>query len=618
MLQPGQCTPAPGLDTTTFPSWNAATLPSELAGYHQPTSQAAPAQSGNLLQQAYSASNTAVRLSIKLFNCTPAQLPSSLRERVTGWLGSTPPGLEGYICPGCLHLTVQATLPHQPEGGAPPCTPPGTCVRAALAHLLASPEQEVWHKCTMLVQLGNQAAVVHQGVPLKVWNIQGQLSAAHQPPHHHNHQLQQQQQQKQAQHDDSSKQQLGCCGAAPGLPSKLPVLVHAQPVCLVAGEGGEQRVPLLHQGIPADCKVVCRAGGKHLEVQVLHSDEVSDVAADMLQVVVPGGLSVGLLYLEVQRGSFMGPALPVLIAPTAALAAEVVCMLHKTIPADRQGLIVDLGCAMQHVEASRLHRASSAASARAGPSVLYTYMPLIARATQAGLVALVRYLVAAVAPDHLEAVAAYRGQGGMGLLHLGVQSGNLDVLAAVLEESSADCWQGGLAGLGGVTPFHLAVLLPDAQPMALLLAATFGASHWFCSPTHDGHTPADFAVRCGKEHLNHAIGVSMWSQASADESMCQTGKHDDIQQELCGASPNSKPVVEQTPSLSTGGWSDSSSSADDDSDFDASQHGSNKMFTMPEAFCQGLSAAADFMQSRREGLAAVLRQASWFKYDSTK
>lgn len=73
--------------------------------------------------------------------------------------------------------------------------------------------------------------------------------------------------------------------------------------------------------------------------------------------------------------------------------------------------------------------------------MLYTYMPLIARAIQAGLVALVRHLKGAVAPDDLQAVAAYRVQGGMGLLHLGVQSGKLDVLAAVLEESSAECWQ---------------------------------------------------------------------------------------------------------------------------------------------------------------------------------
>ena len=183
--------------------------------------------------------------------------------------------------------------------------------------------------------------------------------------------------------------------------------------------------------------------------------------------------------------------------------------------------------------------------------------------------------------------------------------------------------QGGLAGPGGVTPFHLVVLLPEAQPMALLLAATFGASHWFCSATHDGHTPADFAVRCSKEQLNHAVGVSMWSQASADECTCQTGKHDDMEQQLCETGLKSGPVVEQTRSLSAGGWSDSSSSADEDSgsDVDASQHSGNKMWTVPETLCalsQGLSAAADFVQGRRESLAAILRQASWFRYDVTK
>jgi len=65
-----------------------------------------------------------------------------------------------------------------------------------------------------------------------------------------------------------------------------------------------------------------------------------------VQVVVPGELPAGVLYLEVQRGSYMGPALPVLVAASAALAAEAVCMLQMTQPADRQGLIVDLGCAM--------------------------------------------------------------------------------------------------------------------------------------------------------------------------------------------------------------------------------------------------------------------------------
>ena len=72
----------------------------------------------------------------------------------------------------------------------------------------------------------------------------------------------------------------------------------------------------------------------------------------MLQLVVPGELPTGLLYLEVQKGSFMGPALPVLIAPTPALAAEATTMLLMTQSTDRHGLILDLGCVMQHAGVS--------------------------------------------------------------------------------------------------------------------------------------------------------------------------------------------------------------------------------------------------------------------------
>ena len=64
-------------------------------------------------------------------------------------------------------------------------------------------------------------------------------------------------------------------------------------------------------------------------------------------------MPAGLLYLEVQRGSFMGPALPVLVALTPALAAEAAHMLQMTPPSDRQGLVVDLGCAMRYTAAGR-------------------------------------------------------------------------------------------------------------------------------------------------------------------------------------------------------------------------------------------------------------------------
>ena len=240
--------------------------------------------------QPYTASTAAVRLSVKLFSCTPAQLPASLRESVTGWLGSTPAHVEGYIRPGCVHLTVQATVPahthsqsqlqsqaqaqshaqsqSQPQ---PPQTQPQipttavASVKDVISHLMSSPEEEIWHKCTMLMQLGNEAAVVHQGTALKVWTIHAQA-------------------QQQAQVKQDGSDQAACCNLSTSLPSQLPVLSLAQPLCLVAGLGHEQAVMVTADGLSHDCKVLCRAGGKHLDVQMLQSDKGHDKHA--LQVIM--------------------------------------------------------------------------------------------------------------------------------------------------------------------------------------------------------------------------------------------------------------------------------------------------------------------------------------------
>lgn len=178
--------------------------------------------------------------------------------------------------------------------------------------------------------------------------------------------------------------------------------------------------------------------------------------------------------------------------------------------------------------------------------------------------------------------------------------------------------QDGLDGPGGISPFHLAVFLPEAQSVALLLSATLGASHWFCCTTHDGLTPADFAVRCSKDHLNHAVGAFMWSQASAGKSLSQSDREVDIKQQLFEPCVKQASADGQQPSGSTSSWSDSSSSAEDDSgsDVDASQHGGDRLSAMPAAsfaMSQGLSAAAKFVQEQRGRLAAVLRQVSWFQ-----
>lgn len=46
----------------------------------------------------------ACRMSAKLFNCTPAQLPADLKANLVTMLQCGVNALEGYIRPGCVHL----------------------------------------------------------------------------------------------------------------------------------------------------------------------------------------------------------------------------------------------------------------------------------------------------------------------------------------------------------------------------------------------------------------------------------------------------------------------------------------------------------------------------------
>lgn len=248
-------------------------------GFSQDSRQALPSYQSMLIpaqqQQPYTASNAAVRLSVKLFNCTPAQLPSNLRESVTGWLGSTPADVEGYIRPGCVHLTVQATVPAHldtqsvSQGNSKPresSAPAAVGVKQVVDHLLTSSNHDIWHKSTMVVQLGSQVAVVHKGTSYKVCSI---------PLHTDSDSTHQKEQQGKA-------EEPACCILAATRPSMLPVLAPAQPVCLIAGLNRKQAVTVIGGGLSEDCKVLCRAGGKHLEVQVLETKEPSQVQVQQL------------------------------------------------------------------------------------------------------------------------------------------------------------------------------------------------------------------------------------------------------------------------------------------------------------------------------------------------
>ncbi len=86
----------------------------------QPVTAASAVAAGLPAAAAYQANSLVVRLSVKLFNCTPGDLPQGLRDQLCNWLCATPAGAEGYIRPGCLHLTMQVLdgclhLSHDPQ-----------------------------------------------------------------------------------------------------------------------------------------------------------------------------------------------------------------------------------------------------------------------------------------------------------------------------------------------------------------------------------------------------------------------------------------------------------------------------------------------------------------------
>lgn len=49
-------------------------------------------------------------MSAKLFKCTPEQLPGDLKANLLAMLQCGVNALEGYIRPGCLHLTLNAMI----------------------------------------------------------------------------------------------------------------------------------------------------------------------------------------------------------------------------------------------------------------------------------------------------------------------------------------------------------------------------------------------------------------------------------------------------------------------------------------------------------------------------
>lgn len=158
-------------------------------------------------------------VSLKLFGCTPAELPADLRAQLVTWFDGQVTSMEGYLRPGCVHLTVEAVLDgnqpdHQqqqqkqeaepqvqnksccggkacgskrsePEGGAdvaalPPKAGPIANVRTLVERMLATGEG-LWKVKTFVIQYINEVGLVSGGRLQATWDVKD-LPTGRAPP----------------------------------------------------------------------------------------------------------------------------------------------------------------------------------------------------------------------------------------------------------------------------------------------------------------------------------------------------------------------------------------------------------------------------------------------------
>ena len=426
----------------------------------------------------YTADETLIRLSIKLFNCTPDMLVPSIKVELMKLLRVAEQSLiEGYVRPGCLHLTIDARVPIGESAGDK-----AEGLAIAVERLLTSGVLSPAAAESMIVQLQKELIMVKQG---RVMAAVDTTTSA---------------------------------GVMPRIDGVLPLAVIAgQRTTVLRLEGARLTEP--------EALIMCRQGGRNLVVEFF--DDLNEEMADLdtserpiQRLGVSGGLEIGVLGLaagcaevEVQVGSFLGPSKPVLVLPDPRAVAEVrqleVASRRTALGIPTDNFLRDIGLVAQYLE-----RASAEAQGR--PVPVYTPFllrriqdlacKLVAACAARGWSGLVGYLLpATVCARQSPAAAAAQMDAccpqGSTLLHVAVGTGSVATVHVMLTWAdkartagdSGTFWAVDTRGVAGVTPMHVAALLPAKlrAGMRLALSASSPAVEklWGLAQSDDGTTP---------------------------------------------------------------------------------------------------------------------------------
>ncbi|KAF6254109.1 hypothetical protein COO60DRAFT_1703503 [Scenedesmus sp. NREL 46B-D3] len=454
----------------------------------------------------FASEHRVLRLSAKLFNVTPGDLPPDVRGALTGWLGSAPAAVEGYMRPGCVLLNLHITLDSRSYEEAA-----AFGMQRLLVGLLSEASHAFWRSQVYLLQLLDTVAVVARGSLLSLEVMGPQALAAH----------------------------------------KLPNAVSVSPLAVVAGEAAELALSGRHIS-SADASLVVKGGGRLLHLggagprrsgcsggccgskPVSAASAAGEAAAAAgaaggcrghaqeevvgCSLAVPAGVCGQVLWVEVARGAFLSQARPVLVVDDPLLAQEVCALqaLEGSVLSSSQvdALLLDLGLVLRHISSSSGRSTVPAAAGIGHAAIAEKARRLIAFACDQGWVAVASAVLplasacGTCAYDIVAAIHDSTAQDGLSLLHRAVRSGSPRLVRGLLDWGAAHAyaWRISRGGPAGISPLHLAALLDDDTSVALmLLDACEGASAFTDAKAADGVTPFQLAFQMGHYSLDRVL-----------------------------------------------------------------------------------------------------------------
>lgn len=178
-------------------------------------------------------------------------------------------------------------------------------------------------------------------------------------------------------------------------------------------------------------------------------------------------------------------------------------------------------------------------------------------------------------------------------------------------------------GPGGLTPLHLAALLPNGEAMAMQLCITFGAKQWLTAATDDGFTPAQFAIKAGKRALTQAVTSTALEQRTsvtdeAPEVIRSKPMVPSSQKRACPAEsisvvPKKQKAADAWTSSTSSDNSGSSSSSGEEDSCMSEPHVFSQLSGMPVGAAQ--DGLVGFLQGQRQRLAALCRRSGWTPFN---